>query len=143
MAIANNLSNLIYDIERQYRESYNEVKDFEYLEEVDKFLSRRKNDLLTFKKLTSGYNSLASVPTVIADLKDTYPNYSKYYGGICLKGADYFKVTKKVKKAIENEIKELQKEAFEAMEAEALLTFDENFCIPDELDSETMEEIYG
>lgn len=143
MAIANNLSDLIRNVERQYRESYNQVKEFVYLEEVNNFLSRRKNDLLTFKKLTSGYSGLASVASVVADLKETYPNYSKYYGGICLKGADYFKVTKKVKKTIENEIKEWQKEVFETMETEALLTFDENFCIPDELDQETMNEFYG
>lgn len=142
MALANNLGNLICDIESEYHRSYNEVKDFTYLEEVDKFLSRRKKDLLTFKKLTSGYLRSVSIATVVADLKDTYPRYSKYYGGICLKGADYFKLTKKVKKAIDNEINELQKQAYEALEQESLLTFDESFCIPDELDQDTMNKIY-
>lgn len=142
MTLANNLENLICDIEREYCKSYNEIKDFDYIEEVECFLSRRKKDLLTFKKLTSGYDASTSIALVVSDLKKNYHKYSKYYGGICLKGADYFKVTKKVKKAIENEIKELQQQVYEKMEQKNLLTFDESFCIPDELDSDTMNKIF-
>lgn len=59
-------------------------------------------------------------------------------------GGEYFKVTKGVRKAVDEEIEELKKEAYEneIKEYEEQLRFDKDFCIPDELDSETMSDIY-
>lgn len=142
MAIASNLGNLLHNIEKQYYESYNELKDFKYIPVVESFLVRREKDLLTFKKITSGYSISSSVLSVKADLETRFPKNSKYYGGICLKGADYFKITKKVRKAVEEEIDNLNEQAWETSSKEDMLYFDKDYCIPDELDEKNTSIIY-
>lgn len=142
MAIASNLGNLIYDIDRTYAESCDELAEFSYIPEVASFLKRRKSDLINFEKMTASFNRTMSVFEVKSRLEEILPrDRSKYFGGICLKGADYFKLTKKVRKAVNEEIAEIQRQAIEE-EKEQYLNFDKNFCIPDELDQETMNEMY-
>lgn len=143
------LGNLLYEINTAYKESCDKLEGYTHISEVNSFLQRRKQDIEDFKRMVSGYNVTANILSVQSDLrqKGVLP---KFYGGICLKGGEYFKVTKSIEKLIKRE--ELSDEEFEDIlkqyyldkaddKEEKQLSFDKDFAIFDELTSEEEAEL--
>ncbi len=132
-----NLGSLIHILEVQYRKTQEELEQYIYIPEVERFLKNRYVDLQEFKKLVRDYKCTDSVAYVQSQLKRKLPtNYSKFYGGICLKQEDYFKISKKIAKIIEYEDACLQEQLLkeEKENLQETLNFDKNYCIPDELE---------
>ena len=84
------LGNLLYEINTAYKKSVEQLEGYEHIPAVSDFLNRRKKDMDEFKKLVSGYLITDNILSVQADLRRRGVE-AKFYGGICLKGADYFK----------------------------------------------------
>lgn len=142
------LGNLLYEINTAYKNSVEQLEEHRHIPEVDNFLNRRKKDIDDFKNLVSGYLITDNVLSVQADLRRRGVE-AKFYGGICLKGAEYFKVTKSIEKVIseqelsDEEICELQKEYYltKENEEERQMSFDKDFAIFDELTPKEAEEL--
>lgn len=140
------LGNLLYDIRDMYKKSESSLSEYRYIAEVESFLTRRFDDLKEFERLVGGYNLSDSVINVHLRLKERGVPV-KFYG-ICMKGAGYFEIPKKIEKRIMEEQEELLAMYYAEKQAEEkdLNTeggFDKYYAIPDELTSEELEEKFG
>ena len=118
--------NLLYEIREQFSRTEEMLSQFDYIPEVCNFLKRREEDLKVFENIVSGYYQTVDVLSIIPDIRERGYS-SKYYGGICLKGADYFKPSKKVIKLVNEEIEKIR-----AMEETDAPECDEDYAILDE-----------
>lgn len=142
------LSSLLYDIDEMFQRSKEYLEPYMYIYEVRNFIERRELDLERFKNIVAGYSLAENILTIQQDIRLRFPNESKLFGGICLNGKEYFRVTKKVQKTIDDELESLQEQAYEEMmrvvdEENEHDIVDGSFAIPDELDEETFDELYG
>lgn len=140
------LGNLLYDIRDMYKKSESSLSEYRYIAEVESFLTRRLNDLKEFERLVAGYNLSDSVITIHLRLKERGVPV-KFYG-ICMKGAGYFEIPKKIEKRIMEEQEELLAMYYAEKNDEAMGLsdeggFDKDFAIPDELTPEELEEKFG
>lgn len=128
----------VYDeIERAYKDAYEELKGFMHLDEVHSFLRRRKYDLETFKEITSRYSQSADIVDVHHSLREIGAA-PKYFGGICMKKSAYFKVTDDVQKAIKDELEERS-----AFGEKPVVNYNNaDYAIPDELTQQELLELF-
>lgn len=134
------LSKLLAEIRNEYDKSYQQLKMYEHIPEVNNFLKRRSADLKEFEVLVSKYPLSMDVFNVQQYLRQQGVSH-KFYGGICMNGAQYFKVTKKVKKLVEEaQILETLEENNNNYDKE--FNYDSSFAIPDELNEEEFQLIF-
>lgn len=140
------LGNLLYNIRDMYKRSESSLSEYRHIAEVESFLTRRFDDLKEFERLVGGYNLSDSVITIHLRLKERGVPV-KFYG-ICMKGAGYFEIPKKIEKRIMEEQEEILAMYYAEKNAEVRDSsdeggFDKDYAIPDELTLEELEEKFG
>lgn len=135
------LNQLLYEIREKFSEVVAELEEYMYIPEVERFVKGREKILREFEDAVKGYSIYELTGNVLNSLRSRGMPYKIY--GICSRGAEYFEVTKQVEKAI----KEYEKSLLEAYQNneqnEETLMFDSAYAIPDELDEETFNKLYG
>ena len=132
------LGQLLHELERSFNEMLNETEDYLHNPVIREFVSQKEADYRKFRELVSEYNRQQEVPNIIERLKRRNVE-SKFYGGICIRRSKYFDYNKEVKAELENE---MFRTAFEKETSEDI-HFDADYAIPDELDRETFDKLYG
>lgn len=135
------LGSLICEIRKEYSKNREILESYLHISAVRDFVERRGEDLEDFERLVKGYEVDEDILQIHEMLKKRGVA-SKFYGGICLKGIDYFKIPNKIDKILETKI---EREAFfwSDVSVDTQNNFDSDFAIPDELDAETFDEFYG
>lgn len=133
------LERLLHDVRNKFKEVSLELKPYESIPEVESFLKLRGDKLEEFERAVRGYRLTELTGIVLNSLRQRGFDYTIY--GICQRGADYFEITKKVKKSISEFEDELRQAAEQEKQEE--FNFDKDYAIPDELTEEQLEEIFG
>ena len=133
-----NLGQLLHELERSFNEMLTETKDYLHNPVIKDFVSQKESDYITFRELVSKYDKQLGVPNIIKKLQKRNTE-SKFYGGMCIRRSKYFDYNKEVKDELENE---MFRTAFKKETSEDI-HFDADYAIPDELDRETFDKLYG
>lgn len=101
---------LLEDIQEGITDLRQAGKQFRGIKAFENFLEKKERDYIEFKEICCRFGRNNSLPDLVEYLKERTSDpgsnyYKKYkYLGICDKGSQYFRMTKKVIKEINAEI---------------------------------------